>query len=227
MNKQDQINSLIRDIEKYTRDNKGLWDCHHFLFDLPLSNESAVGSDECIVMGMNPGETNACRRLFKKGDDGFPLEESSRRNDLLGNVLEGSSLTWHKKCLEVLNSKKIILGEMFFWSTPKDKNLYGLFAKEELLQHYKFCASINSKMIDIRRPKAIIFPGISKESLAISLYNLEPGGTKVVMDSSKRGKLLSFWKYKGIPWIFTKHWTGSRLSNVDFEIIKSNIRSLV
>lgn len=225
---QTKIDLLIDMIEKYTKKNSDLWRCHHYMFDKPLlDDELIVDRLDYLVMGINPGETEQCRNKFPKSDNKIPFEETSRRNDLLSDQKEISSLKWEKKCIDILGKSKIILGEMFFWSTPKERDIYQYFSKEQLVNHYRFCTEINIAMIKIRQPKVIVFPGISKEIKVAELYNLKPSNRKLIFDCHQRGKLLSFWSHEAIPWVFSKHWSGARLSNIDKNIIKDELNELL
>lgn len=224
---QMKIDLLIAEIEKYTNDNPELWKCHHFLFDKPLNDKPWFGDLDFLVMAMNPGETVMCRDMFPRLPNTASLEESSRRNQLVSHTPEKSSVDWQKKCNDILGPKNIVLGEMFFWSTPKDRSLNQLFSKVQLDKHYRFCLKMNQAMLEIRHPKVIVFPGISKESKAVELYNLQPTARNCVMDTHKKGKLLSFWSYGSTPWVFTKHWSGARLSNIEKNIITEELKALV
>lgn len=224
---QKKMDLLVAEIEKYTIDNPELWKCHHFLFDKALNGKQQSGKLDFLVMAMNPGETAMCRTMFPRLLNTPSLEESSRRNQLESDTPEKSSINWQKKCHDILGPKNIVLGEMFFWSTPKDSDLPKIFSKAQLDKHYIFCSKINRAMIEIRQPKVIVFPGILKESKAVKLYNLQPTSRPHIMDTQKRGKLISFWSYGSTPWVFTKHWSGARLSNIEKNIITSELKSLV
>lgn len=224
---QKKINLLIAEIQKYTNDNPELWKCHHFLFDKPLNGKQLSGKLDFLVMAMNPGETAMCRKMFPRLPNTAPLEESSRHNQLVSDTPEKSSANWQKKCNDILGPKNIVLGDMFFWSTPKDRDVSKLFSKVQLDKHYSFCSKVNRVMIEIRQPKVIVFPGMLKESKAVRLYDLKPTARNHIMDIHNRGKLISFWSYGSTPWVFTKHWSGARLSNKEKNIITDELKTLV
>jgi hypothetical protein len=188
---------------------------HHLSFDFRLGSFERA---DCIVMGMNPGET-ADDRSF----EGFGLEESSEHDYRAGKD-SPSRHRWFETCRRMTGSSRISLSELVFWSSPT----FGDFARKvgptALDRHLKFCWVMNEALVGYHQPKAVILPGLGLIGRAKGLYELE----FVSSTADDRGRrLIEHYQRDGVPWIFTKHWSGSfGFSNSDREAIRKYIQQI-
>jgi len=65
---------------------------------------------------------------------------------------------------------------------------------------------MNRDLIEAYRPKAVIFVGLSNSKKAANAFGLEYVDNLSVYGT----RVLEHYRDKHRPWLFTKHWTGSR-----------------
>jgi hypothetical protein len=206
-------------IREYTRKHPELREAHHFLFDLPLTRESA--NVKFLVFGLNPGESDHDWRIASS-----PTEESREFDfhERSGNPSPGRE-KWPKNCRFFLGTSNVVFSEFFFWSSKdSDKQFRQRFGPIGQSPHLGFCSELNMRLIDHHQPKAIVCPGLPSPSytkLVLSLYRLRFADTL----RSDRGHRLVERYHDGVrPWLFTKHWTGARgFSNVQREAVREYI----
>jgi hypothetical protein len=80
--------------------------------------------------------------------------------------------------------------------------------------HLEFCRDLNRDLINHYQPKAVVVTGFVFEKRATELYglNFEDGVTIPAYRSGRieKHKLIRKYVDDVRPWIFTKHWSGSR-----------------
>lgn len=187
----------IKRVREHTLRHPELRQAHHFLFDLRLS----TAGTEYIVMGVNPGETNA------DYDIPGPTEETSLYDFHKPSDRGSSSSRWLKNISFFLETDRVTLAEYFFWSSSNTGLKFTeRFGPLKRSPHLVFCRDLNWELIAYHDPVAIISPGLGMAKLASTLYDLDYKETEV----ADNGHKLVLHYSDGIrPWLFTKHWSGA------------------
>ncbi len=213
----EKISKLLTDIRSYRDNNADLQEAHHFIFCKPIIRNK--NAKNLIVMGINPGETTADRI----STNGNPSEETFEFDFHEGNR-SAASKKWMSNIDFFLPDHNIFLTELFFWSSKDVKHLterYGKIQPEN--QHIQFCKEKNLALIDLIRPDAIIFTGITYLKTVASIYNLN---LKVELFKNKRLAVQA--SSDSCPWVFTRHWSGSfGFSKSDKNEIKNFISKII
>lgn len=187
----------IAEIRQYTKDHPVLADCHHFCFDFRLGDFDRA---DFIVMGLNPGETDDDRAAARG-----PVEESSLVDYRAGQD-SASRARWFKTCRTVLRSESIALTELCFWSSPNISALEARIGPLASSPHLRFCRKLNERLISFHKPAAVVLPGLGLMPLTAKLYDLK---FVSALPDDKGRRLIEHYERDGVPWVFTKHWSGS------------------
>jgi hypothetical protein len=209
--------NCLAQIRAYTAANAELLRAHHFLFDLPIDK----GSDTAkfIVMGLNPGEQATDWELLNR-----PTEES-REFDFHDTHGRGrSAVTWSKWVEYFCQSTDVVLGEFFFWSSSKARkefqDRFGTSLKRS--PHLEFCRKMNCELIEHYEPAVVIAPGLEAIEFAPALYDLRYVRSVLAPNGHR---LVEHYERNGVPWLFTKHWTGSHgFSNEQRAVVRDYIQ---
>lgn len=206
--------AALEEIRNYTTANPALRACHHFSFDFRLG---AFDRATFIIMGLNPGET--------PDDYGVapgPAEESSLV-DYRQGVDSPSRRRWFRTCREIVGGDSVTLSELFFWSSPDLRILQARLGPLARSPHAAFCRDLNQRLIAAHQPAAVVLPGLSLIPLAAALYGL----TLVTTLHDAKGRLIVHCEQNGLPWIFTRHWSGARgFTRESRETISAYLRAL-
>jgi hypothetical protein len=216
----DTIALNLARIRERTRAHPELMRAHHFLYGLRLNPRA--GTVECIVMGINPGETSQDWELAPKPDDGMPLEETSESDFHKDLGLTVSARKWRRLCKDIPGTDRVALAECLFWSSPRVADIrqrYGPLSASN--PHVQFCTELNRDLIGQLNPRVILVSGLGAISLMTRLYDLHRAGDVVVNQRGRR--LIVPYRDHIRPWLFTKHWSGSWMSNDE----KARIRAVV
>ena len=228
----------MRRIQQYTAAHAELSEAHHWLFDCPLNKNTE--NVDVIVIGINPGERDRDWQLTKSwwaGPDNHPMAES--RNYDFQQSWPGcngrDSIPFTRICQELLSgiSLDVTLSEFFFWSShDAGKAFTGRFGSSigEQQAHLEFCKALNMELITRHRPKMVVSPGLMMVSNGLkskieSLYGLEHVET-IKLDGGADRVVVHYKLPDGTPFIFTKHWTGARLSSLETSFIKEYLETL-
>lgn len=196
-----RLYSNIEAIRKYTVEHAELREAHHFLYDLPLSGDTE--QPELVVMGINPGETQT-----DKPSCPGPTEETSKY-DFHEHSPSGrskGSKRWRELTAKFTSGRSVVFTELFFWSSKNHAELLERFGSLWDSRHLKFCISMNKDLIEVYRPKAVIFVGLSNSERAAKAFGLQYVDTHRVNGT----RVVEHFRDAHRPWFFTKHWTGSR-----------------
>jgi hypothetical protein len=205
----------IEEIRLYTCQNPELLQAHHFLFDLRLSEKEP----QYVVMGINPGETTVDSALHRG-----PTEETSEFDYHAKAGRGKSSKRWLTEVEFFLQTDRVVLSEYFFWSSQDMKQFKELFGSFEKSRHLPFCRDMNMQLINRYQPRAIISPGLRAAKTVAPLYDLKHVRS---IKANNGHTLIEHFSGESRPWIFTKHWTGSRgFSNAQRQQIRSYISAL-
>ena len=209
-------------IREYTRKNPSLMKAHHFIYDLrlnPLGNKV-----DFIVMGINPGEADDDHKVAPKPGD-MPLEETSE-SDFHNRIgLTPGARRWRRLAKEIPGSDDIVLAECFFWSSANLVQLVERYGPLRTSPHLKFCTELNEELIRLTQPRAIIFPGLMAIPIVTELYGLHPSGE--IIRNEKNHRIVVPYHDGERYWLFTKHWSGARLANVEKKMIQQQIKRWV
>jgi len=215
------LSKTLKDIREYTQNNHELKKSHHFVFNSPVDKDSKIA--DVIVMGLNPGESVTDWEY----EINLPTEESSEfdfRNEFGSSR---SSATWSKKCKKYLPNKNIFLSQFFFWSSrgieSDFKSRFGYSFKKS--PHFNFCKNCNEEMIDFHKPKLIVATGTSFAKFFSSVYEMKHIKTLRCETDKRNRPIINHYEFKGIPFIFTPHWTNGWVSNLEKKDIQSYLSS--
>lgn len=212
----EQISQLMVEVREYQQQHRELLKSHHFVVAVPLNK----GADtfEYLVMGLNPGEQDG-NWLAHSG----PTEETVDYDWLDCIPRTDSSKRWRTKVEYFCGTTNVLQSDLFFWST---NNIGSAFVDRfgtafRKSPHLQFCCEINLKLVDLTQPKAVVAPGITHADEFAHRYGLSPVNSIVTEDGHR---LIAHFERDRIPWIFTKHWTGSRgFSAAQAELVRGYI----
>ena len=204
------LESKIFNISEYTKDHPELLNAHHFTYDLKIKDDQNSNRNY-MVIGLNPGELGSWETC-----DG-PTEETSLYDFFVENGFNKnrSATNWSENAQYFLGDQgNIITTNFFFWSAPNTNKI--VFTERFGYEyhknpHFDYCKEMNLSLFEYHKPKLIVAPGISMSRMMARKYNLGS-----IVDQSvnynpinfKTSRLIEHYEYQGIPFIFTKHWTG-------------------
>jgi hypothetical protein len=195
-----RLDSNIDAIRKYRDENPVLLQAHHFLYDLPLRKDA--GRPEVVVMGINPGETQ-----FDRDACPYPTEETWQ-HDFHATSKSGrsqGSVRWRRNMDFFACGYPVIQTELFFWSSNNQSEFNERFGPLWKSQHLRFCVDMNRSLLDVYKPRFVIFVGLS-DSARVALEF----GLRLVSSVREHGqRLVVHYEDDHRPWFFTKHWSGS------------------
>jgi len=197
-----ELQQCLKEIRDYQQAHADLKLAHNFLFDLPIRGRTMRA--DVIVMGVNPGEA---KRHTMEGS----LHEESREHDFHEEPKGRgrASLRWSKLVLDHSFGRPVVQSEFFLWSSrnlsAEFQQRYGSLSQS---QHLIFCRKQNLRLLAVHQPRIILCPGFGALDLfAAEMYSLN----RVCVKRTDRGhRLIAHYERDGIPWVFTKHWTGAR-----------------
>lgn len=200
----------IDEIISYSKNNPPLDAAHHILYNLPHP-DADLDQIEFVVMGMNPGESKQ-DLIAAPGT----LHEETHRADFHEKFRDGRrAVSWTSKMKEMCGTSNLIQTEAFFWSSNNTSDAFekrfGEKPKSRKMRPYfEFCADMNIDLINTYKPRAIVFPGLGWANLMADIYNLK-ATTKYTMPDKPNQKIAVIYEdSRGLDWIFTPHWTGTR-----------------
>ncbi|WP_155841912.1 MULTISPECIES: hypothetical protein [Hyphomonas] len=209
------------EVLRYTHAFSELKSSHHFLYDFPW--DAGDTSFDRVIFGINPGET---KQDWKTCPDSAQPQTRVRnfRDEYQVNRLSTNSVKW-RNCVEYYcGLKGSLQTEFFFWSSPRTNSKFvERFGRplEECEDHLKFCMRMNKILLDEVKPKSVIAPGLSSAKFA-KYYSLS---FESIIRASNHHRLVELWRDEsGLPWLFTKHWTGARFFTKDQ---KEDIRAAI
>ncbi len=215
------ISESLDSIKRYTKDNEDFKKCHHFLFNAIYKRKEREKQNnlnakaDVIVMSINPAETK--KDLKYKGST--PTENShvyDFHSHLSEENISQSAKKWETKTeifCELIFGKNINESAFFFWSSAnKGKKFTETFGykwkSKECFKHFDFCKKRNIELIKYHKPKIVIAPGIGDAKYFSSMYEMKHIDT-LRDEHKKTHRLIEEYEFHGIPFIFTKHWTGA------------------
>lgn len=96
---------------------------------------------------------------------------------------------------------------MFFWSSKDLTEFRRRFGSLEKSPHLCFCTRLNKELVNEHMPNAVIFTGVTYSKLIADLYDLKYEDRLMAVNGHRLVERFT----DGVrPWIFTKHWSGSR-----------------
>lgn len=196
----------IEEIVRYTRSHPELMQAHHFLFDLPVNENNQV--IEYIVIGINPGESKKDKKIIPN-----TVHEETSRYDFrkVNGVRPNNSRRWFDLSEEYCGSKKVILSEVFLWSSRNTSDAFEERYGKRIwfcTEHLRFCREMNLHLVKHYQPKAVILPGLTAAETIANLYELSH--QKTYYASNGHRLVERFVDKNAMPWVFTKHWSGAR-----------------
>lgn len=205
MTERDVIRKLTHEIEAYQRKDEDLRGCHHYVFGVPLPPDAT--SFEYVVLGLNPGEQKRNWEEFPE-----PTKETidfDWQDEIPTRSL--SSIRWRRLCAELCGDRPLLMNDFFFWSTgttgPEFERRFGHRFLDS--PHFAFCRNLNLRLVDaLQSLRAVVAPGLGHAAHFAALYGLRPTDKEPVRAPNGH-RLTVEYERKGVPWIFTKHWTGA------------------
>ncbi|MBG0803985.1 hypothetical protein IYW40_21210 [Methylocystis sp. H4A] len=212
MAQNQRIQQALEAIRTFPDKHPSLMKSHHFLFDLPIDNN--VTGCEYILMGINPGETDAdWTRAPRGAGEIYPTEASSSYDFRVARKIEKnrSAKNWDTRSRKVLGTSDIFYTELFFWSSPNRGKLEAQFGRLKDLKKnvLLFCKEQNEVMFKERHPKAIVVSGLRDLGLVSDLYGLSPLDDGRLDLNSGDARLLIAKTDGTRPWFFLPHLSGS------------------
>jgi hypothetical protein len=159
---------------------------------------------EYVVFGLNPGEQDKNWEEYKG-----PTKETIEF-DWLDTLPQrtSSSKRWRKSVAYFCGERPAVTNDFFFWSTRNTGKLFEQRFGYRFLEspHFDFCRHLNLRMVDGLVLKAIVAPGLTHTNHFASLYGLE---FREMVRAANGHRLIELYERKNVPWVFTKHWSGS------------------
>jgi hypothetical protein len=213
------LSNTLHKIRDYTKQHLELSKSHHFLFNCSINKNHEYA--DVIVIGLNPGESQTDLSFITED-----ITEETNEFDFQDEIGRSkASIKWYKTCEQMLPNSKIFLSEFFFWSSKDIKESFlekfGYSFKQS--PHFEFCRECNKELIDFHKPKLIVAPGASFATFFSKIYEMQHIKT-IKSDGYRKGKkitqqIIQHYEWNEIPFIFTKHWSGARISNAEKEKI--------
>lgn len=197
-----QLRRLVEEVRAYRDRHEVLRQAHHFLFALPI--EPASQRFDVLVMGVNPGEQPSNWALHCG-----PTEETLEYDWLAAlNQRTGPAKRWRTHLQTFCGDRRALMSEFFFWSS---KNAGADFVARfgtslRRSPHLEFCCTKNIELINVVRPQAVICPGLSDAAWFARIYELSHRQDLVAANGHL---LVQHFERDAVPWLFTKHWSGS------------------
>lgn len=218
-----RLDRAIEEIEAYTEMHPELHQAHHFLYDLPL--DRAAGRPEIIVIGINPGETDADWRSHPGG-----REQETRNRDFHrdgGKPRSPGSLRWQRNVRYFAGDRPVVMANLFFWSSRSTAELVTRYGPMWDSPHLPFCIEKLKLLLQVYEPGVVLFPGLSLTDRVARHFSLQHVDT--LTDASNGHRLVDEYREKkGRPWLFTKRWTGAfGFSKKQKAMVKGHIESVL
>jgi hypothetical protein len=203
-------------IRAYTEGHPELRAAHHFCYDFPL--DKTAQKPEVLVMGINPGEIEDDRRSYPGPTEqtwNFDFQEEGT----LGKSQGGNS--WRKTASFFADNRPVVFTEFFLWSSSDSTQFKQRSGPLWKSPHRSFCISMNKRLIQEYRPKAVIFVGLGDSRKVADAFGL----CHVHTVNIGHFRLVEHYQDKYCPWFFTKHWSGAYgFSNTQKRYIKEYIQ---
>lgn len=204
------LDQCVSRIIEYTEANPVLGQAHHFLFNLPLP-ECDLDAVQFVVMGINPGEAPDDWLLINE-----PMQQETHLADFHEQYGNGrAAVPWTDWVLRMCGTNNVVQSEAFFWSSRSTRpehflDRFGFSMTDNACRpHLKFCRDMNAKLFESHKPSAVIVPGLGLYDLLEPIYDLSRHDTRSCPHTGHR-LVVAATDSCGIPWLFTKHWTGAR-----------------
>jgi hypothetical protein len=208
------LTDTVVEIRSYRQQNPELLQSHHFLFDLP----AIEGQVEYVVMGINPGEPKSDWDRCPE-----PTEETRLYDWQEHFGRSQASKKWLAKVRRFVGNRPTTLTECFLWSSKDVAHLVERYGPIEKSAHLEFSSRANRRLLSEYAPKAVIFPGLRYMQFVQDVYGLHHVSSK---KGPKGARLIEHYRDANRPWIFTKHWSGAWLSEIERKLIEGYIASL-
>jgi hypothetical protein len=204
-----RLDAAIQCIRDYTDRHSKLKAAHHFVFDSPL--DKCAGVPRFVMMGINPGETDSDRK------DGLRAVERTWLRDFYDGKSEPPSkrnMRWRKLAKWFANDEPLVLTELFFWNSHDGEALEEMIGPLWASGHLDFCKRMNRILIEVYRPKAVIFTGTGIAERVADKYCLhhvrdirEDYVRKSGMRKGERVNIQIMKHYRDAlcPWFFIRH----------------------
>lgn len=194
---------LAEIVEDYDRNNPDLQSSHHFVFACPLPRDS--DTFDYVVMGLNPGE-----QVWNWEQCNERTSETAKHDWILNLASFPRAQKWRKDIAKFCGGRPVLMSELFFWSSQNaGLAFYQRFGTSiEDSPHLRFCTDMNLKMLEVARPKAVILPGLSLSRQFAQVYGLTEVPHKALLADNGHS-LVKYYEGHGLPWVFTKHWSGA------------------
>ena len=205
-----KLDDAAREIVDYTAKHPELQKAHTFVYDYPVfDNFRTLGKPEFVVMGINPGETEPDREERKRWEAQGRVWITRPSTWNGARSYTRSAKVWADNCKYYTNSERVVSTEVFFWSATDGSEFNQRFGMLWKSPHLGFCVRMNRVLLDAYSPRAVIIPGIGLAEKIRAEFKLTLIDSKV--DSRNGNNLIKHYRDRnsGLPWIFTKHWTGS------------------
>ena len=176
------IEQEILAVRDYNRDlsNIDLRRSHHFTFAyMPTQFTRVVfHRPQYLCLGVNPGETSLEAANNNPNDLAF---EETLLHDFRADLaaLPQNSKTWRTHIKKHIGENTPwMASELFFWSSKNENDLndrYGPLISSN--SHFLFCVEMNKKIVQITKPKAVIFFGFGKKDILFEYFHLNMNNT--------------------------------------------------
>jgi hypothetical protein len=211
----------LASIRAYTQQHEELKQAHHFLFDLPVTNQT--GPVDVVLMGMNPGESTSDFDLCPAG------AEESREHDFHQSVGPGRShIRWHQSLEGTFTDVHVVQTEAFFWSCAETgEEFKGRFGTAiDASPHIPFCSEMNRHLIQHHSPKLVVVNGITMTGWLPQHFGLRLLERQPLPKPHSGRKSRAWERYTDgqRPWLFVKHATGARRTREESLLIKRTIQ---
>lgn len=201
----EPLRPILQKIRNRTFAHEELRAAHHFMFALPR-NANAAKKMEIAIIGINPGESAHDRRY----SPGSGHEETFERDfHADAKVRSRASKRWLNHVDYFTDGAPSVLTEIFFWSSRDLNEFKGRFGELSKSPHLDFCKECNSELLGVLKPKLVIGAGLGMASTAEKIFGLEHIGVSVRCEATGH-RLIDEYSDGLRPWLFTKHWSGSR-----------------
>lgn len=156
------LESLQQRVREYTSRHPELAAAHHYDFGLLLAE-----SVKYYVIGLSPGETEEERRLHPGVGHLNPHDP----RDWHG--LPRNAKSWLTRCKSLLGTDELLLGDVFFWSSPDMASFKQRFGTElRRSPHLSFCREMTEALLGEYMPKGVVFMGLGHADFLRETFGL-------------------------------------------------------
>lgn len=217
------LSTILKKIRGRTLEYEELRSAHHFLFALPRNAENAERIKIAII-GINPGESRSDWSSAPKSgqEESFEIDFHS-----VAASRAPASKRWLGHVDYFTDMAPSILTEMFFWSSKNLDAFKVRFGELSKSPHLDFCKECNLELFNRLMPDVIIGPGLGMLNVAKEVFALTKLRHPFRCDVTGH-RLVEEYTDGVRPWLFTKHWSGSRaFTNFQKEAIRDRIKGVM